>query len=238
MSFILNNKQLKSFYEKPRAKTFDMNCYLKFDFFGNRKKHNIEKNKSGHSYFKKFKSRNFIKEEWVPKTIYSKEHFLKNFLKKPNFCKTISVSGHLHHGKSSFVNLLASSVHLINDEFLVNSFINLSFSEQERNLTIYPNIISLMLYSNDKNSKIYNFIDCPGHPDFQDQVLTSMQISDGVILMVDLVEGVMIGTEISLKNAITSGLPLVVILNSLDRLFIELNLSPIEIHLRIISVID
>jgi len=209
-----------------------------FDYFGNRKKHNIEKNKSKHSYFKKFTSKNIIKEEWIPKTIYSKEQLLKNFLKKPNFCKTISVSGHLHHGKSSFVNLLASSVHLINDEFLVNTFINLSFSEQERNLTIYPNIISLMLYSNQKNSKIYNFIDCPGHPDFQDQVLTSMQVSDGVILMVDLVEGVMIGTEISLKNAITSGLPLVVILNSLDRLFIELNLSPIEIHIRIISVID
>ena len=210
-----------------------------YDQFGNRLKYDLKKNItisiSATSTSRKY---GCIKEKLIPKTIYSKEILIKTVFKKSSSSNTVSITGHLHHGKSTFVNLLASSVHLINDKFLMDTFSNLSFIEQDRNLTLYPNIITLMLYSKQKKSKIFNLIDCPGHPDFQDQVVTCMKVSDGVVLVVDLAEGVMIGSELSLKNSITRGLPLVVILNGLDRLVIELNLSINETHLRIITVID
>lgn len=212
---------------------------LIYDKYGNKIKYYLEKNNSisigSNSSSGKY---GYTKEKWIPKTIYSKEILIKTVFKKYNSSNTVSITGHLHHGKSTFLNLLASSVHLINDKFLMDTFSNLSFIEQDRHLTLYPNIITLMLYSKQKKSKIFNLIDCPGHPDFQDQVVTCMEVSDGVVLLLDLAEGVMIGSELSLKNSITRGLPLVVVLNGLDRLVIELNLSINETHLKIITVID
>ena len=204
-----------------------------FDKLGNKKKSSIQE-----STINKRINSCLNKKIWIPKTVYAKEIFLKNIFKTKFHLKTISILGHLHHGKSTLTNLLAASVHSINDKFLIESFSNLFFIEQEKNTTIYPNVVTLMFYSRQKKPNIFNFIDCPGHPDFHDQAITCMEISNGVILVVDLAEGVMIGTELCLKSAIIRGLPVILILNSLDRLILELNLPPYAVHLRILTVID
>jgi 116 kDa U5 small nuclear ribonucleoprotein component len=211
----------------------------KYDRFGNKKKLNGKENisKSGNSIERSWEKLK-TKENCIPRSIYSKEILIKKILRSNNNSKTISVTGHLHHGKSTLIEVLASSVHLINNKFLLGTFSNLFFLEQEKGLTLYPNVITLNLHFKKKKSAIFNLIDCPGHPDFQDQNIACLQISDGIILMVDLLEGMMIGTEISLKNAINRGLPLVLILNALDRLIIELNLSPKEIHFRLLTILD
>jgi len=209
-----------------------------YDDFGNQKR--IQKNKIKNNIEFKFDlvKKFSCKAEWITKTIYAKEILLRNLLKKGNLSQTTCITGHLHHGKSTFVNLLACSVHLINDKFLMDTFSDQFYIEKEKGLTLYPNIITLLMHSKRKNSRIFNFIDCPGHPDFQDQVINSMEISDGIILVLDLAEGVMIGTELPLRNAITRGLPIILTLNSIDRLVIELNISPNETHLRILNIID
>ena len=209
----------------------------KYDRFGNKKKIFWKQHKNFNSLEISWKKK-YFKENWVPKSVYSKEILIKKVLNSKNTSKTISITGHLHHGKSTLIEVLASSVHLINNKFLLNTFSDLFFLEQETGLTLYPNVVTLNLHFKKKKTAIFNFIDCPGHPDFQDQVISCLQISEGVVLIVDLAEGVMLGTEISLKNTINRGLPLILILNSLDRLIIELNLSPSEIHLRILVLLD
>ena len=217
----------------------DLNINFIYDEFGNKKKNSSKSTRlNTERYNSKQKNRFFDKKNLIPRTIYTKDTLLKKILSKKNLSTTISITGHLHHGKSTLTNLLASSVHLINDKFLMNTFSNLFFIEQETNLTLYPNVITLMFSSKKKKSNIFNLIDCPGHPDFQDQLISSMEISDGILLIIDIVEGVMLGTEISLRNAITRGLPLVIVLNAIDRLVLEFNSSAEEIHYRILVIID
>ena len=119
----------------------------KYDRFGNKKKLNGKENKfkrvnSIERSWEKVKT----KENWIPRSVYSKEVLIKKILKSNNNSKTISVTGHLHHGKSTLIEVLASSVHLINNKFLFGTFSNLFFLEQEKGLKLYPNVITINLH--------------------------------------------------------------------------------------------
>jgi U5 small nuclear ribonucleoprotein component len=48
---------------------------------------------------------------------------------------------------------------------------------------------TLILPDSDDKSHLFQFIDTPGHPNFQDEVSCGLRMSDGVILMVDIIEG-------------------------------------------------
>ena len=91
----------------------------KYDRFGNKKKLNGKENisKSGNSIERSWEKLK-TKENCIPRSIYSKEILIKKILRSNNNSKTISVTGHLHHGKSTLIEVLASSVHLINNKIL------------------------------------------------------------------------------------------------------------------------
>jgi U5 small nuclear ribonucleoprotein component len=69
-------------------------------------------------------------------------------------------------------------------------------------------------------------MDTPGHPGFSDEVTASFRISDGVLLVVDCIEGMTFYVERLVKEAMRQGLKIVVFLNKLDRLVLELKLPP------------
>jgi U5 small nuclear ribonucleoprotein component len=71
-------------------------------------------------------------------------------------------------------------------------------------------------------SHLLNIIDTPGHPNFSDEVSAAYRAVDGVLLVVDAIEGVMSMTERAIKQALEEGLEIVVVLNKIDRLIIEL----------------
>ena len=54
---------------------------------------------------------------------------------------------------------------------------------------------------------LFNMMDTPGHVNFSDEVTASMRLSDGVLLVVDAVEGVMTSTTLQIKHAARDGLP-------------------------------
>jgi len=75
-------------------------------------------------------------------------------------------------------------------------------------------------------------MDTPGHPNFSDEVCCSLRISDGAVLVVDCVEGVMVGTERILKYVVQEGLSLCVILAKIDRLPLEMKIPPADAYLK------
>lgn len=80
--------------------------------------------------------------------------------------------------------------------------------------------------------------DTPGHPNFVDEVVAGMRLADGVVLVVDLVEGPLLSTELAVKAAAWEGLPIVLVLNKLDRLIVELKLPPRDAYFKIRHVLE
>ena len=68
------------------------------------------------------------------------------------------------------------------------------FDEQERQMTIKMKPISLLLEDPTGKSYVMNMMDTPGHLNFVGEFVSGLRLADGVVLVVDAIEGVMLGT--------------------------------------------
>ena len=208
-----------------------------YDDYGNSIFLNFKINENNINYSKNL---NYIskKTKWIPKTIYAKNFLIKNLTGKKKKSRYLAVLGHLHHGKSTFINNLSSSVHLVNQKSLFKDFTDFFFLEKQRALSLQTSITTLLVCNKKGKSIILTLVDCPGHPEFFDQSLTGIKISDGSLIIIDIYEGILIGTELALRNTITEGLPIIIILNAIDRLILENGYSAKIIHKSIIKILD
>lgn len=87
-------------------------------------------------------------------------------------------------------------------------------------------------------SFLVNLIDSPGHVDFATEVSTAVRLSDAAILVVDVIEGVCPQTRSVLRQAWNERLTLILVLNKIDRLILELQLSPSQAYQVICRVIE
>lgn len=87
-------------------------------------------------------------------------------------------------------------------------------------------------------SYLFNIIDTPGHPNFSDEVTTGIRLSDGMLLVIDCIEGVTFQTERSIKEALRANLDIVVIINKLDRFVIELRMPMNDAYHKIKHTLD
>jgi len=84
---------------------------------------------------------------------------------------------------------------------------------------------------------LINMIDTPGHVDFGGHVTRAMRAVDGVVLVVDCVEGIMPQTETVLRQALKERVKPVLFVNKVDRLINELRLSPEKMQENFMKVI-
>lgn len=108
--------------------------------------------------------------------------------------------------------------------------------EQERGITINAANISL-LHNHKDQQYLINLIDTPGHVDFGGEVIRAMRAVDGVILVVDAVEGVMPQTETVIRQALREYVKPVLFINKVDRLINELQLTEQQMQERFVKVI-
>ncbi|XP_043277301.1 elongation factor-like GTPase 1 isoform X2 [Venturia canescens] len=85
---------------------------------------------------------------------------------------------------------------------------------------------------------LINLIDSPGHVDFASEVSAAVRLCDGAIVVVDVVEGVCPQTRSSLSMAYTEGLKPVLVLNKLDRLITEMQLSPLDAYVYLTQILE
>ncbi|CAM9511441.1 unnamed protein product, partial [Ectocarpus fasciculatus] len=81
---------------------------------------------------------------------------------------------------------------------------------------------------------LVNLVDSPGHIDFSSDVSTAARLCDGALIVVDVLEGVCTQTHAVLYKALKEGMTPCLVLNKIDRLALELQLTPLEAlrHLR------
>ncbi|XP_078152468.1 elongation factor family protein [Carex rostrata] len=129
--------------------------------------------------------------------------------------RNIAIVAHVDHGKTTLVDSMLKQAKVFRDNQTVQERIMDSNDlERERGITILSKNTSI----NYKGTKI-NIIDTPGHSDFGGEVERVLNMVEGVLLVVDSVEGPMPQTRFVLKKALEFGHAVVVVVNKIDRPF-------------------
>ncbi|MBN2050410.1 MAG: translational GTPase TypA [Spirochaetales bacterium] len=127
--------------------------------------------------------------------------------------RNIAIIAHVDHGKTTLVDAMFRQSGVFRDGQVVNERIMDSMDlERERGITIAAKNCSVQW----KGVKI-NIIDTPGHADFGGEVERALSMADGALLLVDAAEGPLPQTRFVLSKALAAGLPLIVVINKIDR---------------------
>ncbi|KAJ4134991.1 hypothetical protein NW768_004600 [Fusarium equiseti] len=187
-----------------------------------------------------------IEEADLPPVFFDRE-FMTDLMNFPEQTRNVALAGHLHHGKTAFMDMLVLETHDITDrlERRVGKhrdeqlrYTDVHILERERGLSIKAAPMSLVLPSTKGKSHLVNLIDTPGHVNFVDEVAASFRLVDGVCLVVDVVEGVQVNTEQIIKHAVLEDIPLTLIINKMDRLILELKLPPKDAYFKLKHVVE
>ncbi|KAK2710270.1 hypothetical protein QYM36_013797, partial [Artemia franciscana] len=179
----------------------------------------------------------------LPETGYSIE-YLADMMDNADLIRNVAIIGHLHHGKTTLVDCLIQQTHP--DAKLLRSsgeekplrYTDTLFTEQERGVSIKAMPVTLVLQNLKQKSYLMNFFDTPGHVNFSDEATAAMRISDGVLLVVDAVEGVLLNSERLIKHAVQERLAITLCINKIDRLILELKLPPNDAYFKLRHIID
>ncbi|KAL2004359.1 hypothetical protein VTN02DRAFT_2005 [Thermoascus thermophilus] len=187
-----------------------------------------------------------LQEADLPPVFYSRE-FMSDLLNFPELIRNIALVGHLHHGKTAFMDMLVMQTHDIAERLEKRTgkrrdeqlrYTDVHLLERERGVSIKAAPMSLVLPGTKGKSYLFNILDTPGHVNFVDEVAASLRLADGVVLVVDVVEGVQANTEQIIKHAVLEDLPLTLVVNKMDRLILELKLPPNDAYFKLKHVVE
>ncbi len=158
-------------------------------------------------------------------------------MEDPVHIRNIGIAAHIDHGKTTLSDNLIAGAGMMSEE-LAGKQLLLDFDEQEqaRGITINAAVAS-MVHSFQNHDFLINLIDTPGHVDFGGDVTRAMRAVDGVVIVVDSVEGVMPQTETVIRQALRERVKPVLFINKVDRLINELRLNEDEMQKRFVRVI-
>ena len=130
-----------------------------------------------------------------------------------NNLRNIAIIAHVDHGKTTLVDGLLQQSGTFSDHAVVEERIMDSGDlEKERGITITSKNTAI-LYEDVK----INIVDTPGHADFGGEVERSLNLVDGVLLLVDSSEGPLPQTRFVLKKALEKKLPVILVINKIDK---------------------
>ncbi len=163
-------------------------------------------------------------------------------MKKAENIRNIAIIAHVDHGKTTMVDGLLKQSNTFREnqaEMSQELIMDSGDQEHERGITITAKQTSI--YYGDYK---INIIDTPGHADFSGEVERTLNMADGVLLVIDAQEGPMPQTKFVLTKALELGLKPVVVVNKIDKpsrridevndevadLFLELATSDDQLH--------
>ena len=133
-------------------------------------------------------------------------------MRRPDI-RNIAIIAHVDHGKTTLVDGMLRQSHIFRDnQQVAERVMDSNALERERGITIMAKNTAITY----KGIKI-NIVDTPGHADFGGEVERVMNMVDGVLLLVDAVDGPMPQTKFVLRQALRRGHRAIVVINKIDR---------------------
>ncbi len=130
-----------------------------------------------------------------------------------NDIRNIAIIAHVDHGKTTLVDGMLRQTHVFHaNQQVAERVLDSNDLERERGITILAKNTGIVY-----NGVTINIVDTPGHADFGGEVERVMNMVDGVLLLVDAVEGPMPQTRFVLRQAIEKGHKAIVVVNKIDR---------------------
>jgi len=130
--------------------------------------------------------------------------------------RNIAVIAHVDHGKTTLVDALIRQTNVFRDESQADEagerVMDSEDQERERGITILAKNLAVM-----RDGTKINIMDTPGHADFGGEVERVLNMCDGVVLVVDSVEGPKPQTPFVLDKALRRGMKALVVVNKIDR---------------------
>ncbi len=132
-----------------------------------------------------------------------------------NKIRNVAIIAHVDHGKTTLVDgLLKQSNTFRDNQAEMSQTLIMDSGDQERERGITITAKQTTIYWNEYK---INIIDTPGHADFSGEVERTLNMADGVLLIVDAQEGPMPQTKFVLSKALELGLKPVVVINKIDK---------------------
>src|SRR5437660_11389191 len=127
--------------------------------------------------------------------------------------RNIAIIAHVDHGKTTLVDkLLVQAGTFRENQQVAERVMDSNDIERERGITILAKNCAI-----EYGDTHINIVDTPGHADFGGEVERVLSMVDGVLLLVDAVEGPMPQTRFVTRKALAQGLKPIVVVNKVDR---------------------
>ena len=127
--------------------------------------------------------------------------------------RNVAIIAHVDHGKTTLVDAMLRQTGVFRtNEQVQERVLDSNDLERERGITILAKHASVEF-----EGITVNIIDTPGHADFGGEVERTLMMADGAILLVDAAEGPLPQTRFVVSKALELGLPLLVVINKIDR---------------------
>ena len=136
-------------------------------------------------------------------------------MKDPKFIRNVAIIAHVDHGKTTLLDgLLKQSNTFRSNQAEMEQHLIMDSGDQEHERGITITAKQTSVYYDDYK---INIIDTPGHADFSGEVERTLNMADGVLLIIDAQEGPMPQTKFVLTKALQRGLQTVVVINKIDK---------------------
>ena len=147
----------------------------------------------------------------IPKSRFMGSRKLEMAITKREDLRNVAVIAHVDHGKTTLVDSMIRQSGVFRENQEIESMDN-NDQERERGITILAKNAAIMV-----GDKKINLVDTPGHADFGGEVERIMNMVDGVLLVVDSVDGPKPQTRFVLKKALEKGVRAIVVVNKIDK---------------------